>query len=486
MKSLITQVALLLLIISGCSRTNKEPVIKYNEPAYIKLIAKNTIDSINVIVTYDPTFSQTSNQEKINIKRDSSYFLKFEMILPDFVELSIGNNNTFQTYLIPGDTLLINLHQGYEHDNKKSSTYYSIVNEIFNYCQAKFKEFGYYEIGGSPRRKEWFRFNLTRNEYSNYTKEVDSLKKLNLDFLNNYRGYLPDWFTNLEKDNIIYNAATCKLLFFQSFTNWVQRGDSLIDVQIYNPKGQLSLKYQEFLYHYFLHGHPNNEDLAGTRRITSLFHIELPRINSLLKGEIKDIFIIMNISKLYYWNRGTETELNLIDTLAATFTRDLSPDQMEYINEARLDMENSIRNKSLKTGDVAPGFILKDFNGINKKLSDFNGKIIYLHFWATWCSPCISEMPVLNNLIKEINNDDVVFINICLDNKYEKWQKIIEDNKLMGINLICNDSNRADIYKIYDIQSLPHYTLIDKNGKIVENNCDRPGSISQSILKLHD
>jgi thiol-disulfide isomerase/thioredoxin len=488
MKNLIVPITTLILILTRCTTTNnsnEEPEIKYNQPAYIKIQAENVIDSIYGSVIYETSFSPTKGSwDSIRIKRNGTYYLRIEIILPDFVELNIGNNTSFQTYLIPGDTLLINLNQVAD-NNHKIATHYSITNDIYNYCQDKYNKFGFYEIGRSQRRKEWFIFNLTNHQYSTYCKEVDSLKNLNIDFLEHYRGHLPKWFIDIEKNNIIYNAATCKLLFFQSLTNWDQRGDSLIDVQIYNSKGRLSIKYQEFLYHYFLHGHVNKENLAGTPRMTYLYQIELPRINSLLQGEIKSHFLTMNLAKLYNSTRATETNLSYVDTLASNFTKDLSSDQLEFINKVRLNLENSIRKEPLIEGDYAPEFILKDINGTLRKLSDFKDKIIYLHFWATWCAPCLAEIPVLNVLMKDLSNDKVVYINICLDNKFEKWKKIIEVNKLMGLNLICDEISSKNIYKIYNISSLPHYTLIN-NGIILENNCDRPGSISKSIKKMLD
>jgi hypothetical protein len=72
-------------------------------------------------------------------------------------------------------------------------------------------------------------------------------------------------------------------------------------------------------------------------------------------------------------------------------------------------------------------------------------------------------------------------VNVCLDNEIYKLKKIITEEKLAGLNLICNEKVSKEILKQYNISSIPHYALIDENGLIIKNHCNRPSDIYDYI-----
>jgi len=141
---------------------------------------------------------------------------------------------------------------------------------------------------------------------------------------------------------------------------------------------------------------------------------------------------------------------------------------------------------NLPRGDKAPRFYLKDVNGTPHELSDFKDKFIFIHFWATWCAPCISDIPALNQLYSNLGNKPVEIINICMDENPDKWKEIIEKKNLKGTNLICKGSWEKSLKRLYFITELPHYTLVDQKGMIINNNCNGPAEISAQIKQLLD
>jgi thiol-disulfide isomerase/thioredoxin len=176
-----------------------------------------------------------------------------------------------------------------------------------------------------------------------------------------------------------------------------------------------------------------------------------------------------------------------VDAFLKSHVSYLTADGLRYISYQRENAYNRrVDLASLRSGDIAPDFDLKDMNGNNRKLSDFKGKIIYLHFWATWCGPCLRELPVLNKLIIDVNNDKIVFINVCLDNEINKWKTIIKEKELLGINLICDDNWGKKLNSLYKISEIPHYAIIDDSGLIIRNNCVRPGNVTTEISQLLD
>ena len=109
---------------------------------------------------------------------------------------------------------------------------------------------------------------------------------------------------------------------------------------------------------------------------------------------------------------------------------------------------------------------------LNEVLEKFKGKIIYIDFWASWCIPCRANMKPAHHW-KEHFKNDVVFLYISLDQNLESWLKA---NKIENLN---NEHSfalpgKAEFYKKFKSSGIPHYILIDRNGKIIDNNAIRP------------
>ncbi|HFC00643.1 MAG TPA: AhpC/TSA family protein [Phaeodactylibacter sp.] len=124
--------------------------------------------------------------------------------------------------------------------------------------------------------------------------------------------------------------------------------------------------------------------------------------------------------------------------------------------------------KGLQVGRDAPDFTLTDVNGKEVMLSEFKGKVVYLDFWATWCSPCLHQMKNSKIWKSSFKNKDVVFIYVSLDKNRTSWEKFIKNNNPQGIHLIASggDVYKSQIAKLYKVKKLPAYFLIDKQGKI--------------------
>ena len=135
---------------------------------------------------------------------------------------------------------------------------------------------------------------------------------------------------------------------------------------------------------------------------------------------------------------------------------------------------------SLAKGANAPTFKLPDDKGKQVALADFNGKVVYLDLWASWCGPCIAEMPHLQKLREKYAGKDVAFVAISIDTDTRKWLKKIKDLKLDGIQLIDQfGSQNSKIATDYKVHGVPHYVLIDKKGKIASAFAPIPSSAAE-------
>ncbi|CEN51477.1 Thioredoxin family protein (fragment) [Capnocytophaga canimorsus] len=135
-------------------------------------------------------------------------------------------------------------------------------------------------------------------------------------------------------------------------------------------------------------------------------------------------------------------------------------------------------------GKSAPNFNLENQKGDLISLESFNGKVVYIDIWATWCAPCINEIPAIKSLENKYHNKDIVFLSISIDKDKQKWKDFLRSNKMQGIQLYAGIEN--EFVQIYNIKTIPRFILIDKQGKIVDDNALKPSNTNiYSILNKY-
>ncbi len=137
----------------------------------------------------------------------------------------------------------------------------------------------------------------------------------------------------------------------------------------------------------------------------------------------------------------------------------------------------------LAVGNPAPTFSYADLTGKMVSLTDFKGKIVYLDIWASWCGPCLMEIPHAKKLKEQLEEKDVVFLYVSIDENEEAWKKLVTEKELKGVHLISKGNFNSDISKLYNVRGIPRYFIIDKEGKIADNNAKRPSGNVQRDLE---
>lgn len=124
-------------------------------------------------------------------------------------------------------------------------------------------------------------------------------------------------------------------------------------------------------------------------------------------------------------------------------------------------------------GDFASDFNAKDINGNEVRLSSMKGKTIYVDLWATWCGPCMEEMPHFEDLKENYKkNPAIVFVSLSIDDDISLWHKSVSARKADGYQWNIN-RNKLEAYNIVGI---PRVLLINKNFKIADMNGPLPSS----------
>lgn len=98
-------------------------------------------------------------------------------------------------------------------------------------------------------------------------------------------------------------------------------------------------------------------------------------------------------------------------------------------------------------------------------LNQYKGKTVVLEVWASWCGDCVKAMPKMKEL--QANNPDVSYVFISMDKTADKWKAGIEKHQLKGDHFLANDGMKGAFGKAIDLDWIPRYIIIDKNGKIV-------------------
>ncbi len=183
----------------------------------------------------------------------------------------------------------------------------------------------------------------------------------------------------------------------------------------------------------------------------------------------KEYWLAKNI---HYWL----TLLGITPTIDALFKRF----QTDYKHSRYLGSLQKLYNEwlGLSVGNLAPDFTGKAIDNNTISLSELKGKIVYADVWATWCAPCIEEIPHAKELQKQFDsNNEIVFLNVSVDRDVEVWKRFISKDKAWkGIHINLQGSQVDQFWEVYKISGVPTYILIDQGGKIVNTKAPRPSS----------
>lgn len=129
--------------------------------------------------------------------------------------------------------------------------------------------------------------------------------------------------------------------------------------------------------------------------------------------------------------------------------------------------EDSV-SEQIKQGNKFVDFEGETLDGTKMKLSQIlkSKKLVLLDFWASWCAPCLREMPEIADLYHKYQEKGFEIVGISLDKERVPWKNTVENKKMTWIQLIDSDMSNS-IANIYEVVAIPHTILIDENGTIV-------------------
>jgi len=136
-----------------------------------------------------------------------------------------------------------------------------------------------------------------------------------------------------------------------------------------------------------------------------------------------------------------------------------------------IDPKGKSESKSSSTKQAAPDFLARDFdNGVSFSLRDFRGKVVLIDFWATWCGPCIQEMPNVIRAYQKYHDKGFEIIGISLDSDMRILQDFLDANEIEWPQACDGKGWKGEIVQKYGVTSIPATFLVDEEGNLIASN----------------
>jgi len=133
------------------------------------------------------------------------------------------------------------------------------------------------------------------------------------------------------------------------------------------------------------------------------------------------------------------------------------------LNNSSFEFSNQV---SIESGTSAPDFTFPGLDGKMIRLSDYKGKVVLVNIWATWCPPCVDEMPSMEKLYQKFKGENFEILAVSIDEPGLKAvAPFMKKSKLTFPALIDSEGT---IKTVYGITGIPESFIIDKQGILIK------------------
>lgn len=172
--------------------------------------------------------------------------------------------------------------------------------------------------------------------------------------------------------------------------------------------------------------------------------------------------------------------MNKVKALFALSALSLSLSSCLLSNNTNKDKNNQEGNETAVTAEgnngtkasdlpLAKDFSMNDMNGNKVRLMNVvaENKITILDFWASWCMPCMREMPNLVGLYDKYKDDGLQIIGVSLDNDQRSWQNAVETMGMKWVQVSDLKGWENAAAQLYQVEAIPHTVILDSEGHIM-------------------
>lgn len=180
------------------------------------------------------------------------------------------------------------------------------------------------------------------------------------------------------------------------------------------------------------------------------------------------------ISSFYGYDPRLEELIPVFNSLSGKNQRSLYGKEIKEIIDAA---------KKTALGIKAADFTLNDKDGNPVTLSAYQGKYLFIDFWASWCGPCRAENPNVANAYRKYHSDQFDILGVSLDDSRDAWLKAVNNDKLEWAQVSDLKAWDSKIVTGYGIKGIPFNMLLDKEGRIIARNLRGP-SLDKKLKEI--
>lgn len=304
-----------------------------------------------------------------------------------------------------------------------------------------------------------------------FLKEYDNEHTISKPFYNTVKQLL--FYSRLnEKMNLYYtgfNKADIYNFYKDSLKQYLEafNCDSCLDQPIY------TIALIDFVRLQIRESFPHNPVLFLNRLNLNELH-NLEKIAQQLNGKTKDFMLAKIAQSILNESQRTKTPIDINSVLAKIQSEEYRNSINDTYRRFTQQLEaGPIENQKLYLNDF------KSYVTFQSLLHQHKGKVIYIDVWATWCLPCMKELPFSKNLAAQYKDKLEVFF-FSVDSDSAAWKNYSDKNILSKNSFLLKNEFRSVFAKYFKIISIPRYILIDKMGKVITSDAPVP---SDSHLK---
>lgn len=141
-----------------------------------------------------------------------------------------------------------------------------------------------------------------------------------------------------------------------------------------------------------------------------------------------------------------------------------------------------VRRPELARARMAPPFSVTTLDGQHISLDDFNGRVVLIDFWATWCGPCREALPHIRKTANKFQGQPLVILSVSLDEDDQKWRDFVAKNGMTWLNY-RDGGFQGPIAKLFGVNAIPHTFTLDADGVLQDEHIG-DASLEGKLKKL--
>jgi peroxiredoxin len=213
---------------------------------------------------------------------------------------------------------------------------------------------------------------------------------------------------------------------------------------------------------------------------------ELDAINLQHQGENpEDLANVLRLKVTVYWSilDNTEKGIALIRQIQKDYPdTTVGRDADKIINSIQQSEETRKIQRTLTKGVTFPDFSEKDILGNPLSVTKYEGKVVLVEFWATWCVPCVAELPNILKTYNQHHSNGFEVIGISLDRDEQKLKSFLKTKEIPWVQYCDGNSWQSKLVAKYGIESVPATFLLDRQGKIIGQDL-RGEALEEAVSK---